>query len=207
MIWTNDRPAAPAGPGRRAARAHAKARYRESNEPEKPARGTMTPVSSPRHQLNDPDGVGAVPYIPLSADDGTAVGERSIGKLVSDATEHLSTLVRAEVELAKSEAVGEAKKFVKSAIFFMIAGVIGLYSSFFFFFFLGELLSEWLRRWAAFGIVFLLMLVVTVLFGLLGYRKWKKIKVPERTINSFKDTAAALKPGRHTEDDLPSVRA
>jgi Na+-transporting methylmalonyl-CoA/oxaloacetate decarboxylase gamma subunit len=56
----------------------------------------------------------------------------------------------------------------------------------------------------AFGIVFLLMLVVAVATGFLGRRKFKKIKAPERTIGSFKETAAALKPDRHTEAD-PSV--
>jgi uncharacterized membrane protein YqjE len=163
-------------------------------------------VSSPKHQRNDPDGVGAVPYIPLTPDDGTGDGEKSIGKLVSDATQHMSTLVRAEVELAKSELVGEAKKAVKGAIYFVIALVIALYSSFFLFFFLGELLSVWLQRWAAFGIVFLLMLVTAGVAGFLGYRKMKKLKAPERTIDSFKDTAAALKPGRNSEG-TPSVSA
>ncbi|HEV7975816.1 phage holin family protein [Amycolatopsis sp.] len=163
-------------------------------------------MSSPKHQRNDPDGVGAVPYIPLTPDDGTGDGDKSIGKLVSDATQHMSTLVRAEVELAKSELVGEAKKAVKGAIYFVIALVIALYSSFFLFFFLGELLSVWLQRWAAFGIVFLLMLVAAGAAGFLGYRKMKKLKAPERTIDSFKDTAAALKPGRNTED-TPSVSA
>lgn len=167
----------------------------------------MAPVSSPKHLRNDPGGMGAVPYLPLSPDDGHGVGEQSIGRLVSDATQHLSTLVRAEVELAKSEVVGEAKKAVKGAIYFVIALVIALYSSFFFFFFLGELLSEWLQRWAAFGIVFLLMLAFAGVAGFLGYRKVKKVKAPERTIGSFKDTAAALKPGRHTERDLPSTGA
>jgi uncharacterized membrane protein YqjE len=166
----------------------------------------MGPVSSPKHQRNDPDGVGAVPYIPLTPDDGTGDGEKSIGKLVSDATQHMSTLVRAEVELAKSELVGEAKKAVKGAIYFVIALVIALYSSFFLFFFLGELLSVWLQRWAAFGIVFLLMLVAAGATGFLGYRKMKKLKAPERTIDSFKDTAAALKPGRNPEG-TPSVSA
>ncbi|WP_179956855.1 phage holin family protein [Amycolatopsis anabasis] len=166
----------------------------------------MTPVSSPKHQLNDPGGMGAVPYIPLSQDDPAAAnGEQSIGKLVSDATQHLSTLVRAEVELAKSELVGEAKKAVKGSIFFVIALVVALYSSFFFFFFLGELLSEWLQRWAAFGIVFLLMLAFAGLCGFLGYLKVRKIRAPERTISSVKDTAAALKPRREAEYDLPAV--
>lgn len=163
-------------------------------------------MSSPKHQLNDPDGAGAVPYLPLSEDtaqNGSA--DASIGTLVKDATQHLSTLVRAEVELAKSEVVGEVKKGVKGSIFFVVALVIALYSSFFLFFFLGELLSEWLKRWAAFGIVFLMMLVVAGLFGFLGYRKVRKIRAPERTISSLKDTAAALTP-RSGDSETPAIR-
>ncbi|GHF75007.1 phage holin family protein [Amycolatopsis bartoniae] len=156
----------------------------------------MTPVSSQEHERSGPDGLGAVPYIPLSKDDGTEDGAQSLGSLVSQATQHLSTLVRAEVELAKSEVAGEVKKGIKGSVFFVIAGVVGLYSSFFFFFFLGELLSEWLKRWAAFLIVFGLMLAVTVVLALLGWRKLKKLRAPERTITSVKDTAAALKPRR-----------
>jgi hypothetical protein len=158
----------------------------------------MAPVSSQEHERNGPDGLGAVPYIPLSSDDGSPNGAdgQSIGNLVGQATQHLSTLVRAEVELARSEVVGEAKKGLKGSVYFIIAGVVALYSSFFFFFFLGELLSEWLKRWAAFAIVFGFMLVVAAVFGLLGFRKLKKIRAPERTITSVKDTAAALKPRR-----------
>lgn len=156
-------------------------------------------MSSQEHVRNGPDGLGAVPYIPLSEDDGKFEGSgQSIGSLVSQATQHMSTLVRAEVELAKNEAVGEAKKGLKGSVFFIAAGVVGLYSSFFFFFFLGELLSEWLKRWAAFLIVFGLMLLTTAVLAFIGYRKFKKIRKPERTINSVKDTVAALKPGRES---------
>lgn len=165
----------------------------------------MAGVSSPKHERTGPDGVGAVPYLPLSSDDDVA-SEQSLGKLVGDATQHISTLIRAEVELAKSEVVAEAKKGVKGAVYFLVALVVGLYSSFFFFFFLGELLSEFLQRWAAFLIVFGLMLATTAVAGLLGWRKVKKLKAPERTINSFKDTAAAFKPRRSADDDLPAVR-
>ncbi|MEV6910736.1 phage holin family protein [Amycolatopsis sp. NPDC051071] len=166
----------------------------------------MTGVSSPKHERTGPDGVGAVPYLPLSSDDDVVASEQSLGKLVGDATQHVSTLIRAEVELAKSEVVAEAKKGVKGAIFFLVALVIGLYSSFFFFFFLGELLSEFLQRWAAFLIVFGLMLVSTAVAGFLGYLKVKKIRAPERTINSFKDTAAAFKP-RHGDDGSTADRS
>lgn len=167
----------------------------------------MRRVSSPKHELNDGDGT-RVPYLPLSDENGHAADGQSIGALVKDATQHLSTLFRAEVELVKAETVGEAKKAAKGSVFFAVAGVVALYSSFFFFFFLGELLSEWLQRWAAFGIVFLLMLVTAALFGLLGYRKWKKVRAPQRSIDSFKETAAALKPHRQAEQpepDLPAV--
>lgn len=165
----------------------------------------MRPVSSPKHELNDGDRAGWVPYIPLSEESGPASDDQSIGTLVKDATQHLSTLFRAEIELAKSEAVGEAKKAAKGSVFFTIAGVIALYSSFFFFFFLGELLSEWLQRWAAFGIVFLLMLVAAALFGLLGYRKWKRVRAPQRSIDSLRETAAALKPRPKAAEGAPVV--
>ncbi|WP_424982366.1 phage holin family protein [Labedaea rhizosphaerae] len=155
----------------------------------------------------DRDGAGLprVPSIPLSDEKTVAAAEAadaSIGSLVKEATTHLSTLVRAEVELARTEMAKEVKKGLTGGLFFMIALVVILYSSFFFFFFLGELLSNWLPRWAAFGIVFLLMLLFAAFCGFLGYRKVKKIQAPERTISSMKDTAAALRhPG--AEHDAP----
>lgn len=158
----------------------------------------MRRVSSPKHELNDGDNRDAggwVPYLPLSEDPAADSAEgASIGSLVKDATQHMSTLFRAELELAKAETVGEVKKATKGSVFFIIAAVVALYSSFFFFFFLGELLSEWLQRWAAFGIVFLLMLVFAGICGFLGYRKFKKVRAPQRSIDSIKESAAALKP-------------
>lgn len=155
-------------------------------------------MSSKEHERSGPDGLGAVPYIPLSPEgvSGASNGQ-SIGTLVGQATQHMSTLVRAEVELAKSEVVGEVKKGITGSVYFIIAGVVGLYSSFFFFFFLGEFLSDlWGLRWPAFLTVFGLMLVVTALFLFLGWRKMKKLRAPARTISSVKETAAALKPRR-----------
>lgn len=156
-------------------------------------------VTRPEDQFKD-NGCGAsVPYIPLTDDDKAltgngAGGDQSIGSLVRDASQHLSTLVRAEVELAKTEVVGEVKKGVKGSIFFIVALVIALYSSFFLFFALAELLADvGLARSAAFGIVFALMLLAAALFGFLGWRKVRKIKAPERTIASVKEASAAFK--------------
>ena len=80
----------------------------------------------------------------------------------------MSTLVRAEVELAKAEITRDVKKGLTGSVFFILALVVLLYSTFFMFFFLAELLDTWLWRWAAFLIVFVLMLVVTAVFGTAG---------------------------------------
>jgi putative superfamily III holin-X len=163
-------------------------------------------VSSPKHERTGPDGVGAVPYLPLSSDTDVP-GDQSIGRLVGDATQHISTLVRAEMELAKSELVGEVKKGLKGAVYFLIALTVFLYSTFFIFFTAAEGLAEWWHvRSLAFLAVFGLMLLTTAAVGFLGYRKVKKFKAPERTIASVKETAAALKPQRAPDADLTTTR-
>jgi hypothetical protein len=163
-------------------------------------------VSSPKHERTGPDGVGAVPYLPLSSDTDVP-GDQSIGRLVGDATQHISTLVRAEMELAKSELIGEVKKGLKGAVYFLIALTVFLYSTFFIFFTAAEGLAEWWHvRSLAFLAVFGLMLLTTIAVGFLGYRKFKKFQAPERTISSLKETAAALKPQRAPEADLTTTR-
>jgi uncharacterized membrane protein YqjE len=145
------------------------------------------------------DGVpNTITSIPLTDVDAHAPGTASIGNLVKDATTQVSTLVRAEVALAKAEVTSEVKKGLQGSLFFLLALTVLLFSSFFFFFFGAELLDVWLPRWSAFLIVFGLMLVTAVLFALLGYRKVKKLRAPQRTIDSAKDTVAALR--RRGED-------
>ncbi|CAB0486887.1 phage holin family protein [Corynebacterium diphtheriae] len=131
--------------------------------------------------------------IPLTDVDATNKG--SIGSLVSDATAQMSSLFRAEVELAKTELAVEAKKGVIGGGMFGVAGSIALYSSFFFFFFLAELLNLWIDRWAAFLIVFLFMLVLAGVLALVGFKKVKKISKPKETINSVNELKK-LVPGK-----------
>ncbi len=136
--------------------------------------------------------------IPLSDVDTSPAGEASIGTLISNATTQMSSLFRAEVELAKTELAGEAKKGAIGGGLFGAAGTIALYSSFFFFFFLAELLSVWLERWAAFLIVFLVMLVAAAVLALVGWRKVKKISAPKATIESVNELKN-LVPGQATK--------
>ena len=124
-----------------------------------------------------------VDSIPLRDTDVTQPGQDSIRGLVSNATEQVSRLVRNEIELAKTEVIGEVKKGAIGGGLFAVAGVIALYSTFFFFFFLAALLQLWMPWWAAFLIVFLIMLAVAGILAFIGLRKVKKIKAPERTID------------------------
>ena len=135
-----------------------------------------------------------VTSIPL-VDPHAMPADPSIGELVRDATAQVSTLVRAEVELAKSEITRDVKKGLTGSVFFILALVVLLYSTFFMFFFLAELLDTWLWRWAAFLIVFVLMLVMTAVFAFLGYLKVRRIRGPQQAIASVKETTSALTPG------------
>ena len=94
--------------------------------------------------------------------------EPSIGDLIKDATTQVSTLVRAEVELARAEITRDVKKGLTGSVFFIAALVVLFYSTFFFFFFLAELLDNWLWRWVAFLIVFAIMVVVGAVLALFG---------------------------------------
>ncbi|MGD9989597.1 phage holin family protein [Pseudonocardia sp.] len=144
-----------------------------------------------------------LPSIPLSADP-VRPEDQSVGALVKDVTTQLSSLVRSEVELAKAEVTSEVKKGVQGSIFFVVALTIVLFSLFFLFFALAELLAIWLNRAAAFGIVFGAMILVAGLFGLLGFLRVRKIRKPERTISSLKDTAQVLG-SRGRSGDTPEL--
>lgn len=133
-----------------------------------------------------------VTSIPL-VDPNAPKPDPSIGDLVKDATAQMSTLVRAEVELAKAETMRDVKKAATGSAFFAVAGVVALYSSFFFFFFLAWLLNVWLPMWAASLIVFVLMLIVAGLAALFGFLKVRKIRGPQKTIASLKESQSLLK--------------
>lgn len=143
--------------------------------------------------------------IPLSEVDTT--GNSSVGDLVRDATEQMSTLVRSEVALAKAEVTGEVKKGLQGSVFFIGALTVLLFSSFFFFFFLAELLDVWLARWASFLIVFGLMILMVAILGLLGYLKVRKLRKPEKTIESLKETRSVVPKGLGSHSEEPAVAA
>jgi uncharacterized membrane protein YqjE len=137
-----------------------------------------------------------VPSIPLSDDTGAA-GDQSIGGLVKDATSHLSTLIRGELELAKSEITGEVKKGVTGSLSFILALSIVLLALPFAFVALALGLNDifdWENHpWLGFLVLFGIALIATGFLVWRGIRKFKRIHAPQRTIDSAKDTMAVLR--------------
>jgi Putative Actinobacterial Holin-X, holin superfamily III len=114
----------------------------------------------------------------------------TIGRLVSDASRDLSTLVSQEIALAKSEIRVSIKNGGTGIGLFGVMSLIMLSVAIaYFIHWNGEGLD---LHWA-FLIVFGFYLLVAAILGLIGLRKVKKVKGPERAIHQAQETANTLK--------------
>ena len=120
--------------------------------------------------------------------------EPSVGQLVAEASTHLSTIIQGEVELAKLELRSTVKNAGAGVGFFAAAAVLLAFSLTFGLIALAEgLCALGIWRWASFLIVFGFLLVLIALCVILGVRKVKRVRGPQRTIETGKDTVAYLK--------------
>lgn len=137
----------------------------------------------------EPDGVRANGAPPANSET-----EPSVGALVAEVSTHLSTLVHSEIELAKLELKSSVRNAGTGAGFFGAAVVVLVFSLTFGFIALAEgLVSAGLWRWAAYLCVFGFLLLLVGTFVIMGIRKVKRVRAPERTIATSKDTVAYLK--------------
>jgi hypothetical protein len=119
--------------------------------------------------------------------------ERTLGQLVSDASKDVSDLVRYEVALAKAEIQADVRRGAVAGGMFGGAGSLGMLATVSLVIAAGLGLSEVLPPWLAFIIVAVVLLVLAGLLALVGKSQISKIKPPERTIRSTKQSIAALK--------------
>ena len=122
--------------------------------------------------------------------------EPTIGRLVTDASRDISSLISKEIQLAKSElkvsirAGGTGLALFAAAGFVAVLAVIMLSVAFaYLLHWNGELLD---LHWA-FLIVFGLYLVVAAVLGLLGFKKIKKVRPPDKAIHQGKEIPRALR--------------
>jgi len=122
----------------------------------------------------------------------------TIGRLVSDASRDVSSLIRNEIKLAKSEIQVSVKAGGIGIAMFVAAGFFALMSVImlsvaiaYFINWNGKGLS---LHWA-FLIVFGFYLLVAALLAFIGIRKVKKVRAPEKAIAQANEAKQILKRG------------
>ena len=122
--------------------------------------------------------------------------EPTIGRLVTDASRDISTLISKEIELAKSElkvsvrAGGVGIGLFGAAVFLVLLSIVMLSMAF-------AYLINWngdglALQWA-FLIVFGAYALIAALLAYIGVRKVKQVKAPERAIDQGREIPKALK--------------
>lgn len=130
-----------------------------------------------------------------NAEGGTRpVEQPSIGTLVADASSSLSTVLHGEIELAKLEIKSSVKNGGTGVVMFLAAAVLLVFSLTFGLIALAEgLVALHIWRWAAYLIVFGVLVLLAVLLVFIGIRKVKRVRAPRQTIDTTKDTVTALR--------------
>ncbi|TMR99951.1 phage holin family protein [Nonomuraea basaltis] len=129
--------------------------------------------------------------------------EESLGSLVAQASTHISSLVRSEIELAKAELRFDAKRVGTAGALFAGAAFMAHLCLILASFALAYLLAQWLPNWAAFLIVTGIYLVLAGLAVFLGIRRLKGLAGMKRTARSIKGLKEIATP---EEPALPVVR-
>lgn len=125
--------------------------------------------------------------------------DESLGALVAQASHHISTLVRSEIELAKAELKFDAKRVGVAAGLFGAAAFIGhlclILASFAIAY---ALVAVGLATWLAFTIVTVFYLLVAGLLVFIGYRRLKGLTGMKRTRRSLRGLG-----GSEEAEELP----
>lgn len=122
--------------------------------------------------------------------------EPTIGRLVANVTQDLSAIIQHEIALAKSElrvsvkSGGLGAALIAAAAFLLLMVLILLSITIAYFLTMTGLHPAW-----AFLIVTVFYLLLAVGLVLFAINRFKKVTVPEKTIESAKQLPTALKPG------------
>lgn len=118
----------------------------------------------------------------------------TIGRLVSDASRDVSTLLRKEIQLAKSELKVSVKAGGIGLGLFAAAGFVAVLAII-----MLSVAIAYFLHWAGLGlhwsflIVFGFYLLIAGLLGYLGVRSVKQVRAPEKAIQQGREIPKALK--------------
>ncbi|MEV4293639.1 phage holin family protein [Microbispora rosea] len=128
--------------------------------------------------------------------------DESLGALVAQASHHISTLVRSEIELAKAELKFDAKRVGMAAGLFGAAAFMGhlclILASFAIAY---ALVAVGLATWLAFTIVTVFYLLMAGLLVFVGYRRLKGLTGMKRTRRSLRGLGGP----EEAEGELPEA--
>jgi hypothetical protein len=126
-----------------------------------------------------------------------APDERSLADLVVDVSEHASTLVREEIELAKAEVSGKVSKLLRGSVVGVAAGTFAFLALILILHGIAWLLGEEVfsgNIWAGYFVTAGIFLLLAALAGFIAYRAVKagSPPVPEQAIEEAKLTKEML---------------
>jgi hypothetical protein len=126
---------------------------------------------------------------------GSSGDERTLGQLVAQASQDLSTIVRSEVALAKAEVTSGVKVMGKGAGLLGAAGFLGLLAVIVLLHAAAEgLVAAGLPAWAAYLIVAGVLLLIAAILALVGKNALTSASpAPQKAITHAQETIATLK--------------
>lgn len=142
-----------------------------------------------------PQGASAQGSTAHGGSDHPDVENTSVGTLISEVTQDLSTLMRQELELAKAELTTEAKKAGQGAGMFGAAGFAG----YMVLLFLSVALYAGLANIMDAGLSALIVAILWAVIGgvafVMGRKKFRAVNPkPERTVETLQKVPGAVKP-------------
>jgi Flp pilus assembly protein TadB len=121
-------------------------------------------------------------------------GEPTLGRLVADASRDISTLIQSEIALAKSELKVSVRAGGTGAALLASAAFVGLIVIILASITIAQfIIWAGLDPWWAYLIVTGFYILIAALLAFLGQRRLKKVKAPEKTIETVQEIPKAFK--------------
>jgi len=156
--------------------------------------------------VTDGEGTQPTQTPPASPEGERPVEDMTVGELVFEVSDQASTLIREEIELAKTEVTEKFNSLLRGSVAGLVAGIFALLALALamhgFAWHLNDLVFD--NPWAGFFVEAGLFLLIGIGGGLFAYRSFKKAAppTPDMAIEEAKEIKAAFD-GQNGQEDSP----
>ena len=156
--------------------------------------------------MTDGEGTQPTQTPPASPEGERPVEDMTVGELVFEVSDQASTLIREEIELAKTEVTEKFNSLLRGSVAGLVAGVFAVLALALamhgFAWLLNDLVFD--NPWAGFFVEAGLFLLIGIGGGLFAYRSFKKAAppTPDMAIEEAKEIKAAFD-GQNGQEDSP----